>query len=301
MLFKTILLPLDGSLLSETALDPALLLAKATKGELLLLSTFSGQEMVDPTVYGLETVTTPVDLTPLRERLTSYLDSLRSSRAGAGVPMRTVVMEGDAAGCVVETAVTEKANLIVMSTHGRSGASRLFLGSVTESVLRRATCPVLAVRGQPAFRNILVTVNQTTLSEQALDPGFSIASSFGAQVHLLMVSPDAPVNPESAAEWDEMADKQRGEEAFQHEEAYLEDLRDRYQMAQPVITAVRGGKRESAILSYADVHKIDLIIMASRRHTGLKRWVFGSVSEKVLRHAPCSVMVIPPQPQVGGW
>lgn len=293
MLFKKILLPLDGSILSETALAPALALAQAAKGELLLVSAFSSQEMADLAFYGLEAVTKSSNAAPLRQRLANYLDNVRSSRAGSGVPLRTLVLEGEAADCLVETAVAEQADLIIMSTHGRSGASRLFLGSVTEDVLRRAPCPVLAVRGQPTFRQILITVNQTTLSEQALDPGFAVAGCFAAQVHLLMVSPDGPINPELAAEWDETADRERGDEAFHHEEAYLEDLRDRYEMERSVTTAVRGGKRESAILSYADVHDIDLIVMASRRYTGLKRWIFGSVSEKVLRHAPCSVMVIP--------
>ena len=297
MLFKKIMVPLDGSVLSETALEPALALAQVDRGEILLLSAFSPQESVDVAFYGLEVAPIPADVAPLHERLNDYLDHLRSSRAGSGVPLRTLALEGEAADCIVETAVSHQTDLIVMSTHGRSGASRLFLGSVTESVLQRAPCPVLAVRGQPIFRRLLITVNQTMLSEQALDPGFAVAGCFGAQVHLLMVSPDGPVNPESAVEWDATADQQRGEEAFRHEEAYLEDLRDRYQMTQSVVTAVRGGKRESAIFSYADVHEIDLIVMASRQRTGLRRWLFGNLSEKALRQAPCSVMMIPPQPQ----
>lgn len=301
MIFRKILVPLDGSILSEAAVDPALTLAEAAKGDLALLSAFTAQEMVDLAFSSLEPAVLPPGAAPMRERLSVYLDGLRSSRASQGVPIETVVIEGEAADCVVETAVANHADLILMSTHGRSGASRLFLGSVTESVLRRAPCPVLAVRGQPTFRRIIIVVNQIMLSEQALDPGFAIASCFGAQVHLLLVSSDSPINPRPNSERDETASQPQGNETFRHEEAYLEDLKDRYQMAQPVVTAVRGGKRESAILAYAEAQDADLIVLASRGRTGLRRWLFGSVSGKIMRQAPCSVMVIPPQPRVAGW
>lgn len=297
MLFKKIMVPLDGSVLSEQALEPALALAQAHRGEILLLSAFSPQEPVDAAFWGLEIAPVPADVAPLRERLHNYLDHLRQSRAGLGVPLQTLALEGKAADCIVETAVTYQTDLIVMSTHGRSGASRLFLSSVTESVLQRAPCPVLAVRGQPTFRRVLIIVNQTMLSEQALDPGFAVAGCFGAQVHLLMISPDGPIGPEAASEWDEATGRQRGEEAFRHEEAYLEDLGDWYQMTQPVVTAVRGGKQENAIPAYAKAHEVDLIVLAIYRHSGLRRWLFGNLSEQILRHAPCSVMMIPPPTQ----
>ncbi|MCA9872745.1 MAG: universal stress protein [Anaerolineales bacterium] len=284
MLFKKILVPLDGSTLAEMALEPALALAQAAKGEVILLSVLPAQESMDVPYYGFEVTPMPADVAMLqdsqldyRNRLVSYLDSVYASRAGSGVAMRTMVTEGNAAGCVLETAVSEHANLIVMGTHGRSGMSRWLLGSVTEKVLHHAGCPVLAVRGPAAINNILVLVDPALLAVQALDPGFALAGALQAQLHLLLVDSHATGDVE---------------EVFRQEEGYLEDLCERYAIKQRPETAVRFGKPEEVIAAYSEEQSIDLIVLTDHDRSGFRRWLSGSLFEKVLHKTSGSLLLV---------
>ncbi len=293
MEFKKILVPLDGSTLSEAALEPALALARAMKGEVILLTALtSAQEFADVEYFGRDVTPLPTDTTSMRARLLDYLNSLCASRAGANVPMRTLVLEGDAVECIVETAVSLPADLVIMGAHGRSGVARLLLGSTTEKVARQVPCPILAIRPAGPIKNVLIAVTQLMLAEHALDPGFALAGCFNAQVHLLLIAQGGPDHP------GEIPDKTPGSHAwddmFRYEEAYLEDLVDRYQMDTPIKTAVRLGKPETAVLSYAQAHQIDLIIMGARPYSRWRRFLYGSVAEKVLREGSCSVMIVRP-------
>lgn len=295
-MFTKILVPLDGSQLSECALDPSMAIAQASKATLLLISVLPEPTLLETEDYyePPATLLPPLETKPMRKRLEDYLDSVANSRAGAQVPFRTWVLEGNAGDCIVETAVTEHVDLIVMGTHGRSGVSRWLLGSITQNVLHHVSCPVLAVRDERPLRNVLITVDHTTLSEQALDPGFAVAGALNAAVHLLTVVEDAP--DDDWAEVDIKPNTPPRDRPFATEEAYLEDLRARYGTEITVKTAVRGGKPHEAILAYASGHHIDLIVMVTRNRPGLRRWFHKSVTEQVMNNSQCSILVLKPNP-----
>ena len=298
-MFKKILVPLDGSQLSEFALNPALALAKANKAELILMSAITEKEMVAVDEYydGSTPPITPPDTQSMQARMENYLDSIAETRTGIGVPIRTMVLEGDAANCVVETAVSEQADLIMMGTHGRSGVSRILLGSVTQKVWHHAPCPVMAIRDGQPIQNILIPVNQTMLAEHALDPGFIVGGALLAQVHLLIVSQDA------ALIWEDEIKLPPGEKPFREklvadlfnqEGAYLHDLEERYQTKRP-ITAVRSGDQTDAILDYARENNIDLIVLTDQSRSGVRRWFQTSNTDKVMRESLSSLLVLKPK------
>ncbi len=140
MKIETILVPLDGSPLAETALPPALELARDHPTARLILlraaeaSTLPG---VDPT---------EVQVRVVREA-EEYLDRIAARLADQGAKnVATSVWYGQAASAIVEAAEVNKASLIVMSSHGRSGLGRLIFGSVAESVLRGTRTPILLLR-----------------------------------------------------------------------------------------------------------------------------------------------------------
>jgi nucleotide-binding universal stress UspA family protein len=134
-----ILVPLDGSSLAETAIPKAIELAKETPGAAVLLlraaeaSHFAG----DPVEAQVAVVR------DAEEYLTEVADGVR---AAGFENVKTSVWYGPAAPAIVEAASATKADLIVMSTHGRSGLGRLLLGSVAESVLRGTWTPILLLR-----------------------------------------------------------------------------------------------------------------------------------------------------------
>jgi nucleotide-binding universal stress UspA family protein len=291
-MFKKILVPLDGSQLSEFALNPALALAKANKAELILMSAIMEKEMVVVEEYydGSTLPITPPDTQPMRAQMENYLDSIAETRAGIGVPIRTMVLAGDAASCVVETAVSEKASLIIMGTHGRSGVSRFLLGSVTQKVWNQAPCPVMAVRDAQPIKNILMPIDQELLAQHTLDYGFALGGALSAQVHLLITSQDSALfhgDDIEIAPGEKPFSQKLAEDIYNQEGAYLIDLEERYNTAKP-ITAVRGGKEEDVILEYAEENHIDLIVCRS----GHRRWFQTSISEKVMRDSQSSLLVL---------
>jgi nucleotide-binding universal stress UspA family protein len=143
MKIDKVLIPLDGSTLAEQALTKALDLAEPRQPTLVLLraaeaSTWPGG---DPTNGQIQVV----------REAEQYLETLKADLAARGIRrVETSVWYGPPASAIVEAARAAKADLIVMTTHGRSGLGRLILGSVAEAVLRGTSTPILLLRSDGA-------------------------------------------------------------------------------------------------------------------------------------------------------
>lgn len=144
MSYQRIIIPLDGSELSEQALEAAYPLARAFRGELLLVGVLDlTAGMYD--VYA-ETLQ-PLNLRDQMEGLLARsLDQAVAKVEAEGLPVRRFLEVGIPHEEIAGVARREAADLIAMTTHGRRGLTHLLLGSVTEKVLRTAPCPVLVVR-----------------------------------------------------------------------------------------------------------------------------------------------------------
>lgn len=297
-MFEKILIPLDGSELAERALEPALALAEKANSQVIFLSVpvpnhFVRQHNGIGVLYPLQA------LEKAHQETNEYLDALKKGKARKGYSLNVIIHDGDPASVIVDTAVAEKADLIVMSTHGRSGFSRWMIGSVTTKVLRQAPCPVLVIRSSKLISRILIPLDGSGLAEQALEPGFEIASGLEAEVLLLTVQESMEVSSLEIAQF-EKAEKGLGvrveQSVYERDESYLETLAQYYEKALEVHTqyAVADGPVSHCILDAADNWNADLIIMATHGRTGLQRWVYGSVTEKILRGANCSLLIIRP-------
>jgi nucleotide-binding universal stress UspA family protein len=148
--FEHILIPLDGSPLSEEALPVAISLAQKYDSQLILFRTLD----LSPSV--MESITHPAAqalFDQWKEQATAaverYLSNYQEKLREQGVQARTVVHEQPAAEAILDTATAEQIDLIVMTTHGRGGAARWACGSVADKVARHAPCPVLLVRQNP--------------------------------------------------------------------------------------------------------------------------------------------------------
>ena len=144
-LWSTILVPVDFAAPSEAALTYALKLAAASSAALHVCHLIPVPHVLDALYErGFEPKESVKRIEhKARQRLT---DLVRA--AGTSVPPPLHCSEGDARAGVLEWAQKLKADLIVMGTHGRQGAERFFMGSVAEAVVRRASCPVLTLRGE---------------------------------------------------------------------------------------------------------------------------------------------------------
>mgnify|MGYP001042932079 CR=1 FL=1 len=151
-MYETIVVPLDGSKLGEAALPYVQELVSALcpgrKVEVILLRVIS--ELTHYAVATGEAVAIPYteqELKPIKEEATKYLNKVGQGLESKGAKVRTVVATGDAAQEIVRIAEENKASLIAMSTHGRSGIAHVVIGSVAEKVMRRTDVPVLMIRG----------------------------------------------------------------------------------------------------------------------------------------------------------
>ncbi|MFI5338846.1 MAG: universal stress protein [Candidatus Methylomirabilales bacterium] len=142
-MFRKILVPLDGSALAEAILPRATELAKDLGAELLLLRVAMAHVFpgVDPTEEEVRVV----------REAEEYVEALADKLAEKGARIRTAVRYGTAAAEIIAHIAANEVDLVAMSTHGRSGLSRLVMGSVAEEVVRNAGVPVLLSRapGKP--------------------------------------------------------------------------------------------------------------------------------------------------------
>ena len=269
-MFTKILVPLDGSALAEYALSPAVNIAGQSKGEITLVRV---PIYVTPYMGGEAGWVLP-QLSPeqLSREATDYLTQICQHYARPELTWHIATPAGDEASAIVDIANQRQSDLIVMSTHGYSGATRWLLGSITEKVLQKAHCPVLVIRDTNPIQNIAVTVDGSPLSEQAIEPAIKIADAFNANLTLLrcyeppLLSHTAMVDLEwhesgLASQFLEQQMKQVGE--------YMDNLAVRFRQA---------GR-----------HLGTRIVDGPAGHT-----ILEFVTQKVLREAQCALLVVRP-------
>jgi nucleotide-binding universal stress UspA family protein len=169
-------------------------------------------------------------------------------------------------------------DLIVLGSHGRSGVARLMLGSVAENLVRESAVPALIARGDSApaaIRKILCPVSFSESARRCLETSSALASAFGASLDIL-----------HAAEKSEVSSEQMRERLCQW---VPEQTRRQCQIAE----IVRHGDAAEQIILHAREHSIDLIVVGSEHRPLLEWTTLGTTAERVMRHSPCSVLVLP--------
>ena len=143
-MYSRILLPLDGSHLSELALPHAVVLAERFQAEMILL------KVLEPLGSNLNLPTGAVKKAEAETRLMTkeYLDLIAAHVQEKMIPVKIVIVSGSPHEEIIRFAETEQVDVVVMSTHGRSGASRWLMGSVADRVMRGVNVPVLLIRAQ---------------------------------------------------------------------------------------------------------------------------------------------------------
>lgn len=302
--FRKILVPLDGSELAEKALAPAIQIAETmahrAAGEdtvhLVLLRAISPMALLaaDPYLYD-EMIRMNAD------EAQAYLNTVVSSITVKDSVLETHTINGSPAEGIVQFAEENGIDLIVMSSHGRTGSSRWVYGSVAEKVMHHAPCATAIIRAHvdvTMFQNkkILVPLDGSELAEKALPPAMALAAAVSSKVLLLRIvtgrSPIpeglTPVGVENDALLDAAALQERTEA-----EAYLQHVFSTHENQHLFFDVqTTEGDVADAIVTYADTHDVDLIVISSHGRSGIGRWLHGSVAEKVLRGANCATLII---------
>lgn len=297
-MYRKILVPLDGSQLSEGVLPYARFFAKTLNIPVELL------QVIDPETIG--TFSDPqhgsyadVVEAGMRSSSLDYLGPVAGSFPEPSAVDCSVEI-GNPAEVIVDKGSAERGALIAMATHGRSGVRRWLLGSVVEKVLRATTNHLLLVRptggpgtgGVARLDKVLVTLDGSPLAERVFPPVVVLAKKMNLGVILLRVHTflrAGYVADEYTPKFEELAAEVR-----EDERGYLEE---RVQALQAegldrVSSVLLQGDAAGEIVDMARRSPENLVAMCTHGRSGIGRWVLGSVTERVVRHSGDPVLVV---------
>lgn len=312
---RSILVPLDGSSLAESALPQAVELAKATSSGLVLLQVVQSFKPF-PYLGGISDVTHEAIEVYLEEAayVKRYLHSVAERLGSFGPIIETRVLDGDPAASIARFAEDPISQVsgIVMCTHGRTGANRALLGDVAQKVLRMLPVPLLLVHPDmesrldpaaiPHYKTLLVPLDGSLPAEQALYHARCIARDPGARLVLVSVV-SAPlefklVKEEGRSDWSAVPWHSSAVEMAE----YLDGITGQLAGAGLRVAAqVTYGDVVGEIVAVATSVKADMIVMATNSRRGLEQLMAGSTAERVLQQAELPVLLVraKAQPEAG--
>jgi len=207
---------------------------------------------------------------------------------------------------ICRLAQTIPADLVVMPTHGRTGLKHVFLGSTAERIVQHSSCPVLVTRekagksrngSQARMKTILVPVDFSSCSREGLRYAIAFANEFGAKIILLHATYLGYIySCEGTALYDIPGLQKAARKIAERKMREL--VRSVNFGAVKLETAFTDGSPVIDICAFAKDHDVDLIITSTHGFTGFAHVLIGSIAEQVVRHAPCSVLVVPSHPHV---
>jgi nucleotide-binding universal stress UspA family protein len=244
-------------------------------------------------------VTEPSLSAETRRRALLELDQFVSPIRPAGLAADMTVTEGTAPAEILRAADALRVGLIVMGTHGRTGFERFVLGSVTEHVVRKAPCPVLAVPpgdappeldadGRAAFRTVVCAVDFQPASMRAIDYAQAFAAESGRLV--LVHSIGWPFGQETADMPPEIDALRQSVESAARDRLRRAGAGGRADLLRE--EAVSAGKPYADILRHARQVSADLIVMGLHSHATNELALLGSITRHVLHDAPCPVLTV---------
>lgn len=307
MTYQRMLVPLDGSELAEQVLVYAKELAGRLDLDVSLLYVCTKEEYQVLPMHR-SYVEQVADLLKTQTAAVRAEAGDQSKRKGGQVEGRVTV--GYPAEEILRFADENKIDLILMATHGRSGVKRWVLGSVADKVLRASKLPVLLVRSGVTYdvaydkwpkRTFVVPLDGSKAAESVLAHVEVLAKQKGldsVEVVLLQVSEPPVVQSDYPASmplnWEEHV-KEETAKRKRGAEQYLSTVEKRLKEAGlKVRSEVLVGNPAQEIVSYCGKDRCNLIVMATHGRSGVSRWAYGSVAEKVLLGTASPIVVVRP-------
>jgi nucleotide-binding universal stress UspA family protein len=291
-MYRTIMVPLDGSSFSEHALPLALRAARLSDTALhLVCVSDSDQHRTD---------TTTIDTQPEHAYLARIADRLATSWHG---PIETTLLDGSVTESIAAYTESHRVDLVVMTTHGRGALSRAWLGSVADRLIRRLPMPMVLVRphendpadsaNPPRINHLLIPLDGSELSEQIVAHASALGRLTNAKYTLLqtieILTPDYGIGIYPPTDFDIAAWMKAAQQYLDRIATGMraEGLR--------VQTEVFVGAPALSILDYARDHAVDLIAIETHGRSGAARLLLGSIADKIVRGAGVPVLLHRPQ------
>ncbi len=289
MAYKNLLVPLDGSDIGEKALPYAKTIAKLKKSNVILFA-------VSLKIFA-----------DRRDRLfKSYLDVKAKELNSEGIKTSAATSYGDVAEEILRYANNNKIDLIVMATHGYSGAKKWMFGSIAQKVLYGTAIPVLLIKSKSLetsgeFKKILVPIDGSPFSESTFPYVEELTKKTKREILFIHICEppvvpsygSKPINPSWKKHRDEM-----WEETAKLSTVYLDKITATFKskglkVSSKVVKA-QTGEVAQTIARISKEENIDLMVLATQGRAGIKRWVYGSVANKVVEEFPGPLLLIRP-------
>jgi nucleotide-binding universal stress UspA family protein len=300
-MYQKILVPLDGSELAECVLPHVEALAGGHAGaDVTLLYVVSPLDA--PMVSAAYKKKIETDA---RAAAHSYVKKL-ATKPGLKGRSSVKVLFGRPAETIISFAAKNKFELIVMATHGRSGIGQWFYGSVTEKVLQGSKIPLWLVKatackmdyGHRKLR-VLVPLDGSRLAESVLPQVKELTKQLPhnkLDIVLTRVceifAPPISYPPPMSLSWDEYL-KYETTRCKEICRSYLAGVREKLAKSKVTArTAVPEGNPAEELIEYVARNSVDLIVMSTHGRTGINKWAFGSIAEKVLKGAGCPILLV---------
>jgi nucleotide-binding universal stress UspA family protein len=295
-MYTRMLVPLDGSKTAENVLPYARSLAKALKTPVALIGVIEMSHFTSGAKASY--LDTLVEAAIRRNQ--EYLQ--RAAKTFPSASVECTVEGGAPEEIIITKAAENRGTLIAMATHGRSGLKRWLLGSVAEKVLRGANNPVLLVRatedakteGEMAPERVIVPLDGSQLAEAVIPIVVELAKAAKLKVVLVQAYGATPIMY-SVSHEDFLHDLNKIlAESKSEATSYLDNMADQLKSKglADVVQIVSEGEGAETVIELARGAPNSLIVMCTHGRSGVKRWVLGSVTEKVVRHGGNPVLVI---------
>lgn len=279
--YRKILVAIDGSITSMHALEESFKLAQNEGSWITVVS-------VIPAYTGdLDLLAVGNIMASMRKPCDEALRKAQELADKHRVLIKTVCEEGEPHERIIDLAQAENCDLIVMGRRGLKRLERVLVGSVTARVIGYSPIDVLVIPRDTAvgFKNVLIATDGSKYSNAAEKKAIDFARSYGGSVTVISV---VDIPPELYAESPETV-----EDLTRKAKGYVENVKKQAESeGVRAETIVREGEAYSVITEVAKEGNAGVIVMGSHGRTGLRRLLMGSVTEKVIGHTPCPVLVV---------
>jgi len=282
-MFKKVLLPLDGSAEAESPLP--------------YIKDFSNKFSSKVHVLGVGVGNKRRKVNRL---LADYIQCTADNLAQDGILARSHMLYGHAVDQILLFIKENAIDLLVMATHGRSGVTRWWIGSIAENIVTEATIPVLLVRSKrlretevnktKTFRHILVPLDGSSIGESALQYAETLALKLDAAISLLHVIHSFDGLGFDIPGYDlKIMTKKLNDSGEKYLKSISEKLKNKGIKTSSKVVV---GNPATTIIEYAQEKKIDLIAMSTHGRSGITRWVLGSVADKILKESSLPLWLV---------
>ncbi len=314
---KRLLVALDGSPLAEAVLPYAEDLARAAPARITLVrvvpAASPGEALSEenprllPFMVAMPTQPSPASAEAERDERSEaerYLDGIAKRLGERGVVAEVVVASGQPASSIVDEANLRQADLILMTTHGRSGLGRWIYGSVAEAVVAHSRVPVFLARAWKVERTLrpigararlVVPLDGSPEAERALPVATELARLLPADLHLVEIVPTLSAVALSETGWLHDTPRDLELEGERAATSYLDQVAERLRAEGiAVTTGVRVDSIGAGIVAASALSGAALVVMATHAPGGIARALVGSVAQEVLHRGSLPVLLVGP-------